>query len=246
MVLGGWQPRVLADQSAAPVVEPAVEVEVQQMVEDFVQQRFADRTEKALNGVISAGVSVLAQKGFEQDAREIQGEWLLLKARGLFNSRDLGDHAPLNEWLSKTYAKLESKLGAELMHSFHLDDIKIFNFAIPVVFHPTKWDIKEYGLHFVPFGGATTYWISRLGCTIATSGLISWFCGTIAEVPRYAVVHWIAPGLGNKIHHKATGTSRGSDERLFDEHNLDLGGLFERAQQELGVQTQAPVSGEAY
>jgi hypothetical protein len=211
-----------------------VEGEVQGMIDDFVEQRFAARTEKALNALITVSVSVLRDKGFEQDALEIQSQWAMFSARGI-GLFDLGDHAPLNEWLSKTYAKLEAKLGHKVMVFFRLEDIKIFNYAIPVVFSPRKWDLNEYRLHFVPFAAATSYWISRLTCSLVTTGWLNWLCGTIAEIPRYAVGKWIAPCLGAKIHAMANGTPNLLEDALFDEQKLDLHDLMERSRRELNL-----------
>jgi len=208
------------------------DLEVRGMVDDFVQQRFAERTERALNALIETGASVLKDKGFEEDANQMRAEWFLLTRRGV-GLFDLGDHAPLNQWLAKTYAKLESKLGAKVMTFFRLDDIKIFNYAIPVVFSPSKWSMDEYRLHFVPFSSAVAYWISRLSCSLITTGWINWLCGTIAELPRYAVGKWIAPGLSDKIHKMANGVPSILADEIFDERKLDIRALLIRSREEL-------------
>lgn len=212
---------------------PEVEAEFKQVVADFEDLRVAGRTERALDALLVHAVQLLAEKGKAAEAEEISHGWMNMRGRlalAELGALDLGDHDPLNQWLAKTYAKLEGWLGTEILEFFRLDDIKILDYGIPVVFSPSRWDAKEYKLHFVPFSAAVTYWSSRLTCTLATTGVVSWFCGTIAEIPRWAVKRWVGPWLSDKVHSKFSGSVLAQPEALPSE---DLGSLLDLAQSEM-------------
>ena len=219
----------LIPQQVGAAQMPEVAADFKQVVSDLGEFRVAGRTEQALDALLSEAARVLAERGMVAESEQISHEWRGMRARlsllelGVL---DLGDHDPLNEWLARTYAKLEGWAGTEILEFFRLDDIKILNYAIPVVFSPSSWDAKEYKLHFVPFSAVVTYWSSRLACALATSGTLSWFCGSIAEVPRWAVKRWVGPWLSDKVHHRATGTLLATPAELPVD---DLGELLERA-----------------
>ena len=138
-----------------------------------------------------------------------------------------GDHRPLSQWLAKTYDKLEGLLGKRIMHWTRYDDLKVFNYSIPVVFNPNgdpvthdQWDMTEYGKHFVPFSGAVSYWSSLATCNAMTVGWVGYLCGSAAEAPRYVVEKWVAPRVSKRVYALATGCHR-SAPGMTDERELD-------------------------
>jgi hypothetical protein len=54
----------------------------------------------------------------------------------MVNEEDMGDHTPLSLWLAIVTDLLQLTLGPQVMEWTHLDDLRIMNYAIPVVFHP--------------------------------------------------------------------------------------------------------------
>lgn len=173
------------------------------MLEDFSEGRFAGPVEQALDGVLGKAAEILESNGYSQDARELMGDWTVFRIRGVLGSRDLGDHEPLLKWLAELYHKLEERFGEGWLRASHLDDIKIFNFGIPVVFTPASWDLKEYKAHFVPLAGANGFWVSQAACLASPAAAVSKLCPILGEGARYAVEHWMAPGLAGRIHRRA-------------------------------------------
>ena len=191
----------------SPSAEPYVKKELTQIIRDFDQSQPSKKMLRAIENLLSAVVVKLQSEGDFDFAESLSKEWtqLLVANSGQFSNLDLGDHVPLNQWLADVYSRIEAKLTARVCHWLRFDDLKIFNYAIPVVFNPKglngdKWDLHEYRKHFTPFSGAVTYWTVSGACQASTSGLISWVCGTIAEAPRYAMEKWIAPRLSDRVY----------------------------------------------
>jgi hypothetical protein len=222
---------------AGPVVQ-SVTSETKSVIASFKKLEFAEKTQRALNSLVDVGVKELQKRGHHEDAMRFSQEWSALYSHALLGvgTLDLGDHRPLSEWLVGFYDKLEEKLGKWLMHQLRLDDIKIFNYGIVVVFQPTgdrktgdRWDAPEYKKHFVPFTAAVVYWSSRLACSVATSGLgaVTLLCGVAAILPRYATEAWIAPPLSDWVYRVAhnesvDGVKFANIDRLLKQDEKDL------------------------
>ena len=174
---------------------------------------YSQQSDRAVGRMISFAAFLLDRKGYTNDAIRLRGEYTTHYTHAVYyhylgvQQVDLGDHKPLSQWLADWYDALDALLGPTVMEMTHLVDIKILNFAIPVVFHPKgylgdSWDMKEYRNHFVPFSGAVSYWITWSVCVGATwgAGAITFLCGPIAEVSKYIVVKRIAPTLSDKIY----------------------------------------------
>jgi hypothetical protein len=231
----GCAPEQNSQNSSTPEVSPAVRAQAQQAVNLETKNSLAafqnlqtpvaapaalmelgmantanypSVTQKALNGLVRTAVLELHAKGFHKGAKKYSAQWEATYANYFLtlSTKDLGDHAPLSQWLTGFYNYLESNLGHEICHIFHFDDIFIFNYAIPVVFHPRglhgdTWDSVEYGKHFVPFAAATTYWSCRVACTVLVPGIVlEFFCSELAEVPRYVMQESIAPPLSDYVY----------------------------------------------
>jgi hypothetical protein len=215
---------VLVSTTAARATEEFVKKEVSGIVTDFNDSRLADKMFGSIERLLASANEKLQKEGHSALAQQIASEWAQVASlnAGQFGTLDLGDHEPLNRWLARTYDKIESKLGKRLMHWLRYDDLKVFNYGIPVVFNPKgkgseSWDMVEYGKHFVPFSGAVTYWTVNGACSVVAPGLWSYACGMVSEGPRYAVEKWVAPLISNRVYRVANG---GSCEN-FDVTDLD-------------------------
>lgn len=107
----------------------------------------------------------LKETGHQADGDRLLREWTgnyYNVVMGYFD--DVGDHAPLSEWVAQWYAVLEADFGVEFMELSHLRDIWVLNYTIGVVFNPKaaeQWCSeqlakypqdtceKEYGRHFI-------------------------------------------------------------------------------------------------
>lgn len=168
---------------------------------DIERGRLRERTNGALNAIIRFGAFKLKQKGYDAEAKQILGDWetkwdgYIVRA-----ARDLGDHRPLSQWLADVYKKIEGKLGPDICHALRLDDIKILNYGIPVVFSCVDdVDEAEFGRHFVPFSGTVIYWTSFFVCVGGTWGTGFFFCGPIAMGCEFLTERWIAPKLNPRV-----------------------------------------------
>lgn len=161
------------------------------------QGRLREKTNGALNAIVRFAVYKLKQKGYKKEAAKLLSEW-----QGQWDGylvrmdRDLGDHKPLSKWLAEKYDMLELILGADVCHMLRLDDIKIINFAIPVVFACVdNVDEAEYRKHFVPLAGTTIYWVSFFACVGGTWGTGFFFCGPISMGCEFLTENFVAPKL---------------------------------------------------
>lgn len=193
--------------------------DVDKEMERAMQQldTYAARSDKSIERMIKFAAYLLDRKGYSQEADKLRAEYDNFYTNAVYYTYlgvqpvDLGDHKPLSQWLADWYEVLENALGPTVMNLTHLVDIKIMNYAIPVVFHPKgylgdSWDMKEYRNHFVPFSGVVAYWATWATCVGLTwgAGAITFICGPIAEVSKYIVVKKIAPPLSDRIYIRFT------------------------------------------
>lgn len=175
-------------------------------------------TDEALNNVIRVAVANLKSVD-ENLAYEIQFEWDS-KWHGDLLKRDIGDHAPLSQWLADTYNKIEAKLGVELCKALHLSDLKTFNYCIPIVFRPCTYPIdhvvesrrQDYQDHFamgkVYYGlvPVVTWWAMSSACWIGTVGVGAFVCSIATAGAEWAMGHVLCPPLSNRIFDSVCGT----------------------------------------
>ena len=173
----------------------------------FKQGRIAEQTNLALSIMLLRAQRKLRRDGNHQLADEIAAGWRKWDGYLMRMGRDIGDYKPLSVWLSDIYFKLLAALGEDAMRFFHLDDIQILNYALPVVFRPcdAQWDQTEYGLHFVPFAGVISYWTAWGVCTGASAGIGLLFCGPIGMGAEMIMVRFLAAPLGNGLYRVACG-----------------------------------------
>lgn len=167
--------------------------------------------DKAVDNLVQTGLRAMSEKGYGHEAARFDGEWQHTYKNyfSKMGAMDIGDHKPWSEWLVLFYDALEVMIGHEACVRMHLDDIWVFNYAIPVVFHPTnhEWDMLEYQKHFVPFAGSCAYWLSYTACAIITwgSGAIMMVCTPIGEAIEWTMVTFVAPGLSDRVYKRANG-----------------------------------------
>ena len=187
--------------------EPVYEVSdrTQSMSSDYGREiesgRLRERTNMALDAMIRFAAFKLRLKGYPQTADKIIKEW-----EGQWSGyiervgRDIGDHKPLSEWIAQKYAVIELILGEDLCHALRLDDIKIINYGIPVVFSCVdNVGEVEYGKHFIPFSGTVIYWTSFFACVGGTWGTGFLWCAPISWGCEFLTEKFVAPKLNHTV-----------------------------------------------
>jgi hypothetical protein len=175
----------------------------------------AKKVDKSLQNMVRLATFTLRKKGYYEEATRIEQEYSERYSNYTFSHaigavQDIGDHPPMWEWLDKLEKDLRALLGDFVMQVTRLEDLKVFNYSIPIVLHPdgdirtepptliTKLDYKQ---HFVPFAGALGYWTAWGVCTGATWGLgaVIFICSPVGMVAERVVETRIAPDLSDKI-----------------------------------------------
>jgi len=199
----------------------AVRRDMEESAQDL--ERLSHKTDAALGNLIKRTSWVLKQKGFAADAEQLSFEYESFYTQAVYFTYlgvvpvELGDHAPLNQWLADWYNKIEEKLGKDLCRILHIMDIKILNYGIPVVFNPKvseQWCVEtgsdckaEYSLHFAGkmtgnwsweyngVLGVVSYWSAWMVCTVGTwgGGAITFICSPIATVVEMGVDKYVSP-----------------------------------------------------
>jgi hypothetical protein len=189
-----------------PLLSPAIgnkkaERYVAQLQQQLEEGRLAERTNFALDILLSVAYNKLKNEGHNELADKIKTDWKGTWNGYLMQVRDIGDHEPLSEWLAQAYKDIEAALGKGVCEFFHLDDINIINYALPVVFKCSiAFDKIDYSQHFVPLTGVVSYWVSAGFCILASSGLMSFFCSPIGMLAEHLMITFIAPPISNKIY----------------------------------------------
>jgi len=178
----------------------------------------AMRGDQALDAMIALAIQKLRDAGkgdYADNAESDYGTYYHGYLTRMHLMRDIGDHAPLLQWLADFYNYIEGVLGVKTCKSLHLSDIKTFNFAVPVVFHPCTFPMdnvkgtkeQEYQRHFAMgavYDGlipVIVYWVVDIACMIATYGTSAGgVCGIAADAAEYLMAHFIAPPLSNRIY----------------------------------------------
>jgi hypothetical protein len=186
-----------------------VEQKANSVIRSLKEGHFEQDTQTVLNELVHRGLQSLRDHGFSSDASLYELDWTQHYSDFLLRSasRNLGDHRPLSQWLTRFHEDLEAKIGKIACRFSRLHDIKILNFAIPVVFDPSGYaanlGAREYQKHFVPFAGTVTFWSSNISCRAALPLPASIGCGPASEVAQFFVENWVAPGVSDKIYQQA-------------------------------------------
>lgn len=174
----------------------------------------ARRTNNALSAIIKIGYLNLKKRGYYKDAVWLEQEWKKFNGsleRIVANpNRDIGSFKPLSEYLAVAYEILEYNLGYKLCYTLRLTDIKSLNYAIPVVFKPCEYGLKEFELHFIHdakyrgLAPVVSYWTTVITCSVASFGAGYFFIcsplGMLVELGMdKAVAPWLAPKIYNMV-----------------------------------------------
>jgi hypothetical protein len=195
-----WEPDYYDWNTGEPIYDTEEEEAVYAM-QDTRQLR--KKTNIAMEAIFRLAVFKLRVTGHKKEADKIWKEW-----KGTYSGmvmrvgRDLGDHAPLSTWIAATVSTIEFILGTQVCEWLHLDDLKIINFAIPVVFSCIdNVDTLEYALHFIPFSGVVGYWTAFGTCVGLTYGIgFMYVCGPIGMGAEYLITTFAAPLMSEGAH----------------------------------------------
>lgn len=180
---------------------------------DYVQ--IANRSDASLDALVKFALYKLKkhdrEKAFQFESEwesKFQGTLTRYVDKRLAGVRDLGDYKPLSDWLAVLYYTLVVIYGEQTVKFLHLDDINIFNYAVPVVFamhdilgQNVKISEDEYKKHFVPFAGVVTYWGIFIACEVVTySAGWTLICTPAGMGGEYIMVKAVAPNLSPKVY----------------------------------------------
>lgn len=178
----------------------------------------AERTNAALRGLMKIAVSNLKRKGHYDTAREVENGWRSIDGDiiSIVSNRDITHFEPWSNALAMLYIAIEFKLGYQLCVILRLTDIATYIWTPVVVFNPCRYGKTEFLIHFAgndpkygSFAPVTSYWLTNIGCTIATFGAGTfWVCSPLAMLVEAGMEHVIAPRLGEWIYN-ASCTYRG-------------------------------------
>lgn len=190
----------------------------QEIAKSFETDSFqaAKYTDQAIENMIQASKVVLTSYGYEDEANAISLEYNLkyknYAVRQMLGDKELGDFPPMSEFLTKVHNKIEDLIGEFLCKMFHLHDLMIINYSMPVVFAPSKYDLENYidhsaghkfGWFWIHHGfyGVVTYWIVNWTCGGFTAGMgiITFICGPISGFAESAMDSYIAPPVSEAI-----------------------------------------------
>lgn len=175
---------------------------------DLAQGNLPKRTDQAIDALIKVAVVDLRARGHDHEADEIEGAYfdrfegfLEIHAAGR-GFLDLGDHKPLSDWLAGVTEILRLLLGDTVMKMTHLDDLRILNYAIPVVFSPCtpEWhDRLEYKKHFVPLSGVLAYWSLWVACKVAGGWSIPMTCSAIGSLGENIMIYVFSGPISDAV-----------------------------------------------
>lgn len=179
----------------APTINQETHSKKDKFEDDIRHNRLRERTNSALDALVHLSAYKLRRAGHRKEAAQLLKEWKE-QWDGYLLRRDIGDHAPLSQWLAQKYATLEFILGIKVCQSLRLTDLKVINFAIPVVFNCVDKVLSdEYARHFEPLCGVVSFWTTFFTCVGMTWGTGFLFCSPIAMGTEYLVQKYIAPKL---------------------------------------------------
>ena len=163
----------------------------------------AARVDRSIDKMVSMSTYFLRREGYDADAARIEIEYGVrfkrYVSRLVAGEKDIGDYAPLSDFLTRLSETLDQKLGSEIMELTHLEDVRVLNYTVPVVFHLNTIpegaiSPAEYKKHFIPLAGITAFWGVSIACDIGTLGSGYWvICSPAGVIAKFAVVEYIAP-----------------------------------------------------
>ncbi len=172
----------------------------------FKDKKLEERTDRAIDRMISKVTRELRKRGFKNEAKDIETAWTKKYKGFIFDlsqwyksGRPIGDH-PAIQWMFSIHANIHAVLGERLCNLFRLHDLWYFAHTIPVVFTckgNTPIDLAEYSLHYVDFMGRLSFWVSWGICVGVTlgAGAIGMICYPVGYAVEYLMFNYLAPKL---------------------------------------------------
>jgi hypothetical protein len=176
----------------------------------------AENLDNAVNALLGRADDVLRAQGHMKLADEIAADYIVYQhayKKMVFGDKEIGDHPPMSEWLTNVHNKIEGAIGEFWCEFFHFHDIKIINYAVPVVFNPKLYKLEDYKDHFAGhlilgfwwehhgLAGVVTYWLVTAVCAAGTSGMgaATFACSPIAAVSEHVIDKHLAPPVASRI-----------------------------------------------
>ena len=182
------------------------------VIEALAKKDFASITHQQMSNAIAELAADLRARHNDALADELLGNWNRTQFQIFSNMtmKDLGDHAPLFQWLEDFFTKMADQYGTIIYSLPYVSDIRTLNFAIPVVFVPKgNWQMVgqdnriEYRKHFIPFANIVTYYAAFYGCQFAVVKLgvpqLKQLCGKAADQLKFVMGRYIAPQVSDWI-----------------------------------------------
>jgi hypothetical protein len=185
-------------------------------------------TMKILDTMVNEGVENLQTVGEVDLSQQMQKEWQDLyvqtlatldtarnSSSGELGTYDLGDHAPLFQWLENYTEILNQKTRGIAGKIELISDLTTLNYALPIVFQPAgSWRAGyadrawvEYRLHFIPFANIMTYWGAYEGCKYEATknGYTSLknICDKVADKLDFWMGRYLAPRISDFVFKEA-------------------------------------------
>lgn len=175
---------------------------------DLAQGDLPRRTDATIEALIGVAVANLRSRGHGREADEIEGAYFgrfvgFLEERAAGRGfLDLGDHKPLSEWLAVVTETLNLLLGERVMKLTHLNDLRVINYAIPVVMAPCtpEWSNRiEYRKHFMPLAATISYWSVWVACKIAGGWALPLTCGMAGSMAENVMFYVFSGPISDAV-----------------------------------------------
>jgi len=208
---------LIALPSLAKEPKPEISTRTKKMARDFGKEvekgRLNEKARIGLDALIHLAVDTLRKKGHVEEANTMEKEWnenyQFLYLDMTSDTRHIGEHGAISEWLKAQMQKLTFLLGKEIVYSLRLSDIRTFNETPKVVFSCyDNVDEMEYFFHLVHdedvairgLGPCSAYWVTWAGCQAAGGGIA---CSPIAMGVEWLSKNYVFPKLNEPLWKKA-------------------------------------------
>ncbi len=167
------------------------QIDVERIAQDIAtsfesQDQFASAqyTDEAIENLVMGTIAVLKQYGHTKEADDIEIDYMLKHRYSITKAlanKNMGDHEPLSQFIKVVHEKAHDLLGDFICHMTRIHDLWTLNYAIPVMFAPTKYDQEEFKNHFHGKRFAWFIWQNRGGVPIITYHVINGICGGLTS-----------------------------------------------------------------
>lgn len=195
-----------------------------EFVRALINRDYVDLARAGFDHAVKDLAAQLVEQGKIAESQELMQKWghdggvsqfqmaFMFQTESLLSKDDLGDHAPLFAWLEQYLVKLENKYGSIITKLPIIANIRMVNFALPVVFTPgsSRWQLAsqdnriEYRKHFIPFVNLVTYYGSLYACNVIAAKSqypqLKKLCKKAATKLQFAMGRYVAPHISDFIY----------------------------------------------